>query len=657
MWLDVDHLLGDGSMKSHVRDCLKLAYSIYKDACAHCVTEISMRDLLTIRSRVKQEGISFLTITLPSFCRDFERCLDLGYVDPKLFRCFRKSGSIPVFLQGMIGRLFDKETGRINDYVEITDSPDCSARLVASVRQICLAFKKIELPCTPEREYKALENFVAIEHSFEMFTLPREEFERFTLVSSVLWSPIVRTLQLDDLVLRHGPGATSERIHGNAKYAWKYWHESLEHHFPIVDFGFPYSSGELDHDRRELETVTFVPEGEEIPVRVTPVPKTLKGPRIIAIEPCCMQYAQQGIRDALYRVIESSVLTRGHVNFRDQKINQSLAISASIDRRLATIDLSDASDRVPCSLALEMFRSNPVLLGAIEACRSKWAKMPDGSLVGPLSKFASMGSALCFPVEAMYFYTLCIDALLRELALPVTLKNIKRVLRDVYVYGDDIICPQRFVTAVLDNLRRYNCKVNDHKTFYHGNFRESCGVDAYHGYEVQPIYVGTVLPKNRRDVGSFLSSVATANLFFHRGYQEVAFHIVREVERVFGVLPQVPERSPVIGVTFPAYSSLPQRWNRDTQQREYRCYVAAPVYRTDPLEGYAALQKCFIRMATRKSDDYLYFTRERVPIDKYVEIASYEASLDPKHLERTAQHGAATIKRRWVPRYNLGFRA
>ena len=102
-------------MKSYVSDYLELARRVYLDACLHCVAKVSKRDLKTIRSRVQTQGLSFLTITLPDFCSDFEKCLELGYVDPALFRSFRKSGSIPAFLQDMTGRVFEKETGRIYD--------------------------------------------------------------------------------------------------------------------------------------------------------------------------------------------------------------------------------------------------------------------------------------------------------------------------------------------------------------------------------------------------------------------------------------------------------------------------------------------------------------------------------------------------------------
>jgi hypothetical protein len=633
-------------MKSHSMVLLEVAVTIYKDACTACVAEISNRDIKTIVSRVEDEGISFLTITLPSFSSDLERSLEEGMVDPKLFRNFRKNQSIPAFLQGMTSRIFDIETGRIINDDQNAFPPDVVARTVDSIRQICLAFKKIELPCTPNRTFKALENFIEIERSFDMLTLSGEDTEIFLRVSSLLWGSRFYAERVDSILPRHGPGATSERISGNQKFAWKFWHERLEPYLPLIDGGFPISCGELPFRGSELEDVIVLSKDSELPVRVTPVPKTLKGPRIIAIEPCCMQYAQQGIRRIIYDSIESYWLTSGHINFRDQSINQSLALMASKNREYATIDLSDASDRVPYQLALQMFNANPDFRDAIDACRSTHAAMPDGSIIGPLNKFASMGSALCFPVEAMYFYTICVIASLVAKNLPISWSTIKLVAKDIYVYGDDIIVPTDVATTVLDYLHKYNCKVNDRKTFYRGSFRESCGVDAYRGYAVKPVYVGMVLPENRQQSHEFLSNVETANLFFRKGYLRTSILIFSKIEEVFGKLPTVSESSHVIGRNHYWHKDPSRkRWNSKTQQVEILAWVPSPVYRTDPLEGYAALQKCLQRLRYKPETSEVCFRPGMTYLD-YVETMS---SLDVKHLERTARHGAVTTFRRWVP--------
>jgi hypothetical protein len=617
-------------MKSNVSDYTELARRIYLDACLHCVAKVSKRDLRTIRSRVQKQGISFLTISLPDFAADFEKSLELGQVDPTFFRYFRKNGAIPAFLQDMLGRIFDKETGRIKDNAI---PPKEASSIVESVRQICLAFKKTKLPCDPRRVRKAIEGFVSIEHELSMFQLPTEDRIIFDDVSFMLWSRYISRIRVDMLVPRHGPGNTAERYTPNGKWRWRVWHDRLEPYFPFVGMGFPLlSSGETNLEEGMLKEVTFVSEPLEQPSRVVDVPKTLKGPRIIAIEPCCMQYTQQSVKDVIYHILEHNRLTGGHVNFTDQTVNQTLAMSSSSDGRFATIDLKDASDRVPRELALQLFASNPDLRDAIDACRSRRAELPDGRIIH-LSKFASMGNALCFPVEAMYFYTICVIALLEFHNLPVSRATIERVAHDVYIFGDDIIVPSDAATAVFDHLQKYNCKVNDRKTFYRGKFRESCGTDAYDGFDVTPIYLTRCPPKNRQDASELISWVSAANHFWKKGFYQTSTYLFERVEEILGKLPFIHENSQVLGKK--QYGKTDPRLlrrSRRYQALEVKAWVPSSVTIPDELDGIPALFKS---------------------LQKLDRLESLTLPRDKKPLERSVLHGAAALKRRWVAGYNL----
>ena len=613
-------------MKSHESDQASLAICIYKDAVAKCVAvQSSLRDIKTLTSRVKDEGLSFLTITLPIFGKDFERSLADGQIDPTAFRGFRKSGAIPAFLQGMLGRVFNRITGRIlsDEAIDIS--------CIEGIRQVAYAFKKLEMDCTPKRVLSAMDSFAETEHVLTTAKVTGEALDDFVQVSNILWSGL-KDINVFDLIPRHGPGATVEGVSGNQKFQWQCWHERLEPYFPFLGTAHLVSS----YGEKEFEDVTFVSSEMELPVKVTPVPKTLKGPRVIAIEPCCMQYAQQAVRRELYARIERMRFSAGHVNFTDQSINRNLAMMSSKDGRLATIDLSDASDRVLFDLAIRMFDCNPDLQDAIVACRSTRAKLPDGRIIGPLAKFASMGSALCFPVESMYFYTICVAALLREQNLPVTSRNCFIVSRDVYVYGDDIIIPSRWATSVVDHLQKYYCKVNMLKSYWNGKFRESCGMDAYDGVEVTPTYIRHGHPSSRRQASELVSWVKTANLFAKKGYYLTSSYMFNVCERYLGKLPEVSETSPALGrISSHPIASL--RYNRLIQAYEIRAWVASPIYRTDELGGYGALMKSLLNLRNRReSKNYILDPIEVV---------------DSKNLERSARHGAVALKRRWVSAY------
>jgi len=644
-------------MKSHVSDQIELMCCIIRDAHIGCAANSSaLRDLVTMRSRTEQEGLSFLTITLPSFGKDFEKALDQGFVDSTLFRSFKKSGAIPAFLQGMLSQVFDQETGRrFEDAVR-----QVNPQAVASIRQCAYAFKKLEKDCTRKRVQSALDRFESVEHELEEIRLRDCDVNDFVSVASHIWGCLC-SFDATLVVPRHGPGATAEHIAGNRKYVWQYWYERLELYFPF--FHHAYSIGA--YGEKEFEDVTFVSEEQELPVRVTPVPKTLKGPRIIAIEPTCMQYAQQAIREYLYDTIESSYYAKGHVNFTDQSCNRDLAMSASKDGLMATLDLSDASDRVYHDLAMRMFDGVPDLRDAIEACRSTRAILPDGTLVGPLKKFASMGSALCFPVESMYFYTICVVALLKEQNLLVTPKNIFSVSRDVYVYGDDIIVPRIHAAAIVGYLQKYYCKVNVSKSFWTGRFRESCGMDAYAGVDVTPVYVHTDRPTSRRQARNVISWICSMNAFYKKGFMETSSHIQKICERHLGPLPTVTEESSVLGrihdapLTIGRFAPIQTdtfmsangecKLSGSLHRSEVRGWCASPVRSTDELDGYGALQKSLLTLTRRNGHpDHEASEEQRYSLKALAKgFDQNPQAVAEDHLQRSVRRGAVTLKHRW----------
>jgi len=613
LWLDRYPLFYEGSMKSHVRILLEVVTNILMDVSNKCTADtFDPRDLITVRSRLEHEGLSFLTITLPSLGRDFERSLAEGGISPNLFRSFKKRGRIPAFLQGIFGCVFDRTTGRLLH--------DPSIEAIEGIRQVAYTFKKLLVDCAHSRVQETIDGYVQCEQELKE-PLDPEDIADFLAVSRALWSTHFSVDMLDTGRPKHGPGATCERISGNQKFNHRTWHERLEPYFPLLDVAFSVNAA-LEE---EFEAVTFVSEEQESPVRVITVPKTLKGPRVIAIEPVCMQYTQQMLSREIVRSLQTHPLTGGQINFSDQSVNGNLAMTSSQTEGFATLDLSSASDRVPYSLAIRMFDSCPEFRDAISACRSKRAKLPDGRILD-LEKFASMGSALCFPVESMYFYTICTLALLKKHELPVTKRNLYKVASSVFVYGDDIIVPTDAAVVVMSYLAKFYCKVNTDKSFWTGKFRESCGVDAYDGELVTPTYLRTVPPHDKRSSRELVSWVATSNLFHKRGYWRTAHYLKTKVEKILGSLPVISETSPAMGLV--SFMGYPDYRRRGRYQRpEVRAWVPRPIYRSDRLTGYGALTKCLLSLESRSNET---FTMK-------------------DHLSRTARSGVVTLKRQWAP--------
>ena len=116
-------------MKSHIA----LLKQLLNDISNWCCTSTS-RDFETVTRRLEHEGNSFLTITLPAFCQDFERGLELGRVSSSSFCGFHKRRALPQFLGGLLRMVFDSESGVLLKETNI--------HAIFAIRQFCLFFQK-----------------------------------------------------------------------------------------------------------------------------------------------------------------------------------------------------------------------------------------------------------------------------------------------------------------------------------------------------------------------------------------------------------------------------------------------------------------------------------------------------------------------------------
>lgn len=612
---------------------LQLMQKLIEDSAQRCSTTHYLRDIETMKRRYEHEGLSFLTITLPCFLEDFMMCLEEGHVGSTRFHGWKKRGCLPAFLQGFTHLVFD-EKGDLRE--------NESHQAIHCVRQICSFFKKVKLACSPERTNKAFQDYKRIDKEvLENFQdIDDNHLDTFISISRLVVSTVFnREIDLECLIPHHGPGSTQEKVLGNAKYIPSNypWINRLSQDFPLEETLF--STDECYH--LWDGTVETIDMEIEPSVRVVSVPKTLKTPRIIALEPVSMQMCQQAVKDVVVREIERSPLTAGHVNFSDQSINGTLALRASIDRSFATLDLSAASDRVSKDIIYLMLSVHPQLRSLVFNTRSHTADV-NGEIIW-LNKFASMGSALCFPMEALYFFILSIQALLENRDLPVTLTNIKKVCKDVYVYGDDIIVPINDVDAVVNTLSSFGNVVGLSKSFSRGFFRESCGVDAYKGFDITPIYLRQIPPTAGDQASRIVSCIETANQLHKVGFVATAEQIVRYVHSAIGKLPIVHETSDGLGWHFDVETTEKVRFNRKYQRLEVLSLVPSIKRKLDPVDGYCALNKCLLKLHRREPS-----CEAESGWRKYRNIFADLNFNDDEHLFRSPSFGTLTLKRRWI---------
>jgi len=294
-------------------------------------------------------------------------------------------------------------------------------------------------------------------------------------------------------------------------------------------------------------------------------------------------------------------------------VNRSLAHRGSIDGSVATIDLSEASDRVSLPLVNALFASDSVLLENILAFRSTHVKLPGGTPFGgrivPLRKYSTSGSALTFPVETLVFFILSLSA-----AVEVNLHRfrdlraaISSLARTVNVYGDDIVVPTDSCSQVMDRLEANGLKVNRGKTFWKGLFRESCGGDYFKGQEVTPTYLKHDLPNDLTRADPFESAVANRNLFFKRGFWHTADTIRKAIDAIY--------RLPVVLPTCPGLGWVDLFDRNDDTHTKVKVFenhipkVRTVVSRTkavpDQLDGYGALLKHFLSRGVQEDRDHL----------------------------------------------------
>lgn len=563
------------------------------------------RDFSRLSSCVETRGLSFLMIDLVDFGKHFDKCLSkqrLTLSGLPFQRAYKKGTVIPRLFKGLLLRVFTP-SGELRT--------DCDVQAIRSLRQLYYMVKKFRIACSDERNLTVVRSFYAIEAglrrgsqnwdideptwggnkaSLEDFASPSQSSNQLDLfegqVDESFQSSSLETLQaiqkVADIVsaeigvfrphdwrAKHGPGVVSDLKRGSSKYSFPYWPEKLERIFPYADFAFAnfglWADVVARQKRSQFDT--------EPPSRLILVPKTLKAPRLIAAEPTAHQWCQQVIKDFLSSRVQSSWIGR-FINFVDQRPNQELALLGSLDGSLSTIDLSEASDRVSTYLVERIFRRNTSLLDGLHATRTRSVRnMTSYGLdsTAMLRKFSCMGSACTFPVQSIVFLCVALGTTLYMRKSRVTIRNIRKLVGEVRTFGDDIIVPTDVAEKVAEMLSLLGLRVNPAKTFWSGNFRESCGLDAFGGNDVTPTYIMSFPQRSKPE--SISSVVSSHNNYLAKGWLQAAAYLEQTVRRECKSILSVSMDSGVFGLQtygLPNNQHLRRRWNTRLHRLEYR---------------------------------------------------------------------------------------
>lgn len=606
------------------------------------------RDLTRIAFEFKARGLPFFTIDLPAIGKILDRSLDQGLLVRSTMPHMRrrwKGKPIPRLFSGFWLRLFGLDGRLVQD-----PDPTC----ILFLRTLLYLGKKIKLECKEGYVIDAVSLYYQVEeelpppspnwsNNFQDLTGltvsltdilggPDRDYDLFGISDGVISKSLLNNVQLiadrlvseipfielEDLKPKHGPGAVSEKPLGGYKYNFPSWSPRLEEVMPFLEFGTHSCDAVL-----ESSIPTLFPDLRDEASKLIAVPKTQKGPRLIASEPVCNQWAQQAIASPLRRAIQHTTLGRS-IDFFDQKPSQDAVLVASRDGHLGTIDLSSASDRLTCWLVERVFRRNLRLLTLFSASRTAYLRNPTyrgfPELI-KLKKFASMGSALTFPVQSIVFASLAIGY-----GSAVTGSSLAKCAEQVRVFGDDIIIPKVWVAGFSELLEKLYLKVNYDKSFSEGNFRESCGMDAWGGYDVTPVYIRE--PSGALHTRAALGFLDSINNAFLKGFWRLSKYLESTVawsrkllrvncrSRAFGLASfcsgyEDPTGNPV--VLHPDYQS--------EVIRAYRLIGGKP--RVDQVESWNPLLSFFV--SRDDEDDRLSYLEGRVhdvPLQSVVESGS-----------------------------------
>lgn len=432
--------------------------------------------LSILRHRYKNEGLSLFTKTLPLLSKAVVRSLEVGRInDPS-----DPTTSITAFAwksRSRVPNIFGlhevfTRSGRLKVGFDV--------RILARLRQVCEYFYKLAVPYLSHDIERAEEKYVETDRDVGDQCVDTEyvdQLRRRVETHYGLDTPVHDILHL--FKPRFTPGSFAGSSSTPKGVHWSEYKRSKRETYK-VPYGMqsykhaakPYPSLRRRHDKHK-----FALSNERV-CEVLFVPKDSRGPRVISKEPSDAIRFQMSFFDWITSGLEKS--TAGRILFTDQSKHRELARQGSITGDWSTFDLESASDRVRFDVILRLFRNLPCKKFLLE-CRSEFSRLPSGRVI-KLNKLSGMGSGLTFPSMALLIHLTISEAISRHFRIPY-----KEAMKFVYVYGDDLIVPTVASSLVADALSRVGLKLNKHKSFCRGKFRESCGADYYNGVSVAPV--------------------------------------------------------------------------------------------------------------------------------------------------------------------------
>lgn len=404
----------------------------------------------------------------------------------------------------------------VRAYYKGPPGPDCTRSEFAVAKLVESFLKKFEDEIADTADAAALSKFLAVNDRCQEWTLKVESSWEEELVGTLrdevykFWN----SLQVVDGVSRRyplvssfgailsegrtGPGAAldanasdffSKMFSSRLTTTKSYLLDAYKRHF--VEWT-DWSEAERLRDQSYGARIV---EGNKLAF----VPKTRDISRVTCTEPSLNMFYQLGLGAILSRRLS----TVFKIEETQPYWNRQLARQGSRNGRLATIDLSSASDSISLRMLRAILPSD--FMSWLEMLRSPQCRLPDGTDI-ELHMVSTMGNGYTFQLETMLFACV-VAAVYRQMGIPLICRGYvdwnpkvlesgtpRRVDSNFAVWGDDIICDSRAAARVCRLLSLLGFEVNADKSFIDPNdpFRESCGYDYLRGEDVRGVYVKTL---------------------------------------------------------------------------------------------------------------------------------------------------------------------
>lgn len=499
--------------------------------------------------RINSEGIQFLTVTLPKLSKSVLASLEKGSKcvasSPKGFGSLTRPWIRPTsfawkgrslrHFQSLLKGIFGSD-GRV--------LPDVDATSLWRLRQFCEYFYKLSLDFSQEQLEKAEQSFLRTEEELALLKLEplyvdqlRKDLE--TYYPSLKGKP-------EDVLKKHRPRFGPGTFAGVKSIRSKYYQYKVSDATAATTDSFRGVTGFFKSYPASPQTVKIVHEPSNV-TEILFVPKDSRGPRVIGREPLFNLSAQLSFFDFITAALEKD--SRRRINFQDQSINRELAATSSKNKKHATIDLKEASDRVSHALVGRLVARIPTLAYFYKR-RTRTAVLPSGRTV-QLAKLAGMGSGLTFPIMSLLAHLTITRSIVDR-----TGRDYNSVRREVFTYGDDLVVPTGYYSIAVSALERVGLMVNNEKSYRFSHFRESCGGDYYNGNDVAPVRLKLSGSKLTVYGNTLKADGCLAPIQIERhcrelvknGHLALSEYLYARLEKALGItLPELTGESPFLG--------------------------------------------------------------------------------------------------------------